>query len=151
MNLSSIIKSAPRYLQLRYGGLNSYVWESLFPRKEKNRILSKIKDESKKKEEFVRMKEVVDEATLLIFIFVTKKIFIEGSNAAKNAVDTLRELGVKEFYLGDAKFAGRNENVVLGDKLADRLFASLNRDMRSLLTDSIYMSDIINKYKTLSK
>lgn len=151
LNIYSIMRSAPRYLSLRYGELNSYVWESLFPRNYKNRLLSKIKDLDKKKKKIIQMKEIVDEATLLTFIFVTRKIFLEGSLAAKKAVDTLNELGVKEFYLGNTKFTERNENVVLGDDLAQKLFDSLDVDAKNLILNSTYMYDILNKYKNLIK
>jgi Fe-S oxidoreductase len=149
INLSSIIKIAPRYLTRQYGALNSYVWEGVFPRESRNRALNKIKDESKRKEKFSRMKDIVDEATLLTFIFVTRKVLMEGTEAAKNAVDTLKSIGVKEFYLGKAKFSGRNENVMQGERLAGKLFSSLNKDMQGLISNSNFMSDIINKYKNI--
>ena len=149
MNLSSIMKSAPRYLALRYGALNSYVWESLYPAPEKNRILYRIKGESSRKKELNRMRRIVDEATLLVFVFVTRRIFLEGSDAAKKAVDTLKELGINEFYLGKAKFAGRNENVLQGERLAKKLFDSLSAEMKSLISESTYMSDVINVYREI--
>jgi len=150
MNLSSVMKSAPRYLTRQYGALNSYVWEGVFPRESRNRTLYKIKDESKRKERLARMKDVVDEATLLTFIFVTRKVLMEGTEAAKKAVDTLKSIGIKEFYLGKAKFSGRNENVMQGERLAKKLFSSLNNDMQELISNSNFISDIINKYKDVN-
>lgn len=151
MSFTNLIKGAPRYLTLRYGSLNSYVWESLFPKKDITRRFSKIKDEKIKKTEIGIMKNIVDEATLLVFIFVTRKVFIEGSNTAKEAVDILKELGVNEFYLGKAKFSERNENVMMGEKLSERLLLSLNPEMRDLVLDSNYIYQILDRYKKLTK
>lgn len=150
MSFANLMKSAPRYLVLRYGALNSYVWESLFPRKELNKKLSKIKDEKIKKSEIDKIKNIVDEATILVFIFVTRKIFIEGSNTAKEAVDILKELGVDGFYLGKAKFSGRNENVMMGENLSEKLLSSLDPEMRSLILNSNYIYQILDKYRNLT-
>jgi Fe-S oxidoreductase len=151
MSFANLMKSAPRYLTLRYGSLNSYVWESLFPKKDINKRLFKIKDEEIKKTEIGVMKSIVDEATLLVFIFVTRKVFIEGSNTAKEAVDILKELGVNEFYLGKAKFAERNENVMMGERLSERLLLSLNPEMRALVLDSNYVYQILDRYRKLTR
>lgn len=147
MNIYEIIKNGPRYLTIRYGSLNSYVWEHLFPQDYKNRILGKIKNKEEKKEKIIKMKELVDEATVLVFIFVTRQIFTEGSRAAKETVDILKELGVNEFYLGSKKFTKRNENVILGDNLAQELLLSLDDKTQKLILEAKYPYQIINEYK----
>lgn len=151
MNLSEVMKSAPKYITQRYGSLNSYVWESLYPQAQKNKLLNKISNEEEKKGELRRMKEVVDEATLLLFIFVTRRFFEEGSEAAKRAVDIFKELGVNEFYLGSTKFEGRNENVLMGEVLANKLFESLPYEMRSVIAESRFMSDILDRYRDFTR
>ena len=127
MKVYTVFNKAPRYLSQRYGALNSLVWETLFPQEYKNKLLRKIKSEEKRTAVIQKMKDIADEATTVLFIFVTKKLFIEGSNAAKNAVDILKELGVTQFKLGNSIFSERNENVVLGDVLAEKLLQSLNK------------------------
>ena len=151
MNISEIMKSAPRYLTLRYGSLNSYVWESLFPQDYRNRIFSRIKSEPERKGKFIKMKSLADEASLLVFIFVTRKIFQEGATAAKDTVDILKELDVEEFYLGSAKFSGRNENVILGDLLAEELLNLLDDEMKTFLLEAHYVSNIIDRYQVIKK
>lgn len=145
MKIYDVMKYAPRYISLRYGSLNSYVWETLFPTKYKNKIL-KNKDDATKKERIEWMKSLAEEASLLAFIFVTKKIFIEGSQAAKDAVDIFAELNVPEFYLGTARFSERNDNVVLGDKLAEKLVNILDDSARKLLDDKRYLYEILAVY-----
>lgn len=151
MNISEVIKGAPKYLIQRYISLNSYVWDSLFPPDGRGLIFSKIKSSKERKEKLIRMKTIVDEATVLVFIFITRKIFIEGSVASKNTVDTLEELGVKELFLGKKKFFKRNKNVVLGDKLAQRLLLTVKNDIKPLLTNAKYVSDIIDQFKKVVK
>lgn len=151
MNISEVMKGAPRYITLRYGALNSYVWESLFPEDYRNRIFSDVRDPVARDFKFQRMKSLADEASLLVFIYVTKKVFEEGARAAKNAVDIFKELDIDEFYLGRSKFSGRNENVVLGDNLANELFALLSQDAKKLISEAHFISNIIDKYKEVRK
>ena len=71
--------------------------------------------------------------------------------ATKSAVDILKEIGVPELYLGNTKFSGRNKNVIMGDQLAEKLLKSLNRDARNIIAESVYISDIIEKYEKIKK
>ncbi len=143
------MKNAPRYLTLRYGALNAYVWEGLFPQEYRNKIIGRVKDPVEKKAVFIKMKAFAEEASLLVFIFVTRRIFNEGSTAAKSAVDVFKELDVREFYLGNTKFSGRNENVVMGDTLAEALMAGLDKKTKSLILESNYVSEIVDIYKKI--
>ncbi|MFA6256807.1 MAG: hypothetical protein WCT29_00675 [Candidatus Paceibacterota bacterium] len=149
MNISEIMKSAPRYLAMRYGSLYTYVWQSLFPKEYINKVLYRIDNPKEKKEKFFRMKTIAEEASVLVFLFYTKKMLIEGANATKNTVDILKELDIKEFRLGKTRFAGRNNNVILGDRLAERLLRLLDDDVKRLLSRTEYMSQIIDHYRRL--
>lgn len=146
MSFYQAMKGAPRYLTMRYGSLNSYAWEVLFPKEVKNRILSRRNDRSKQ-EVINKMKMIVDEASMLAFIFAIKRTFNAGSEAAKNAVDILKDLGVQEFYLGDVVYSERNENVLMGDVLADKLLSTLSADTRRRIQDATSITDILNSYK----
>ena len=148
MRVHEVMKYAPRYLSLRYGSLNSYVWDRLFPPEYKNKLLRYRNDETKK-ERIEWMKSLADEASLLSFIFVTKKIFKEGSQAAKDAVDILAKLDVNEFFLGRTCFSGRNENVILGDVLAEKLMSVLGEDARRLIENKDYLFEIIEVYENI--
>ena len=68
MNISEVMKLAPRYLTLRYGSLNSYVWESLYPQDYRNRIFSNIEEGASRDAKFQSMKSLADEASLLVFL-----------------------------------------------------------------------------------
>jgi hypothetical protein len=146
MHLSELTKSAPKFISDRYGSLNSYVWETLFPEDLKNRVMRRT-HKRERKARFQSMKELVEEATLLAFIFVVHKTFIEGSVAAKNAVDTFRELGVPGFHLGKTYFSGRNEAVVLGDNLASEMLEVLRGEARQLVLNSNKLHEILEPYK----
>jgi len=146
MRVHEVMKFAPRYLSLRYGSLNSYVWEKLFPPEYRSKLL-RYKNDETKKERIEWMKSLADEASLLAFIFVTKKIFSEGAQAAKDAVDIFAKLDVNEFYLGTTCFSGRNENVILGDMLAEKLMVTLGNDARKLIEDKNYLFEITDVYE----
>ena len=147
MSISEIMKGAPKYLSMRYGSLHSYVWQALFPQDYINKVLHKIDSPKEKKEKMMRMKSLADEASILVFIFYTKKMLTEGATATKNTVDILKELKVDEFRLGNTDFSKRNKNVVLGDILSEKLLSLLSNEIKNLLSEVVYISQIIDYYK----
>jgi hypothetical protein len=152
LSISEVLKSAPRYLSMRYNSLNFYVWETLFPEDYRKKVLLKLNTSSERKEEYAKMKSISDEATLLVFIFVVKNFFSEGSRMAKATVDTLKEFDVPGFNLGKSFFSERNENVVLGDKLAEKLIFLLeDSDAAALIKNSKHIYEILDKYTALKK
>jgi len=149
MNYSDILKNAPRYLSMRYNSLNNYVWENLFSEDYRKKILSKFDTASERKIEYARMKSLSDEATIIVFIFVIRTFFSEGSRMAKNTVDALKEFNINGFNLGKTVFSDRNENVVLGDELANKLFNILNDKARAVIVDSDHIYEILEKYRII--
>ncbi|HSR89074.1 MAG TPA: hypothetical protein VLK22_01565 [Candidatus Udaeobacter sp.] len=143
------LKNAPRYLIIRYNSLSSYVWDNLFPNDYRRKVLSRIKTLNERKNEYKMMRSISDEATLLVFIFVINNFFTEGSRMAKKTIDILKEFNVSGFYLGRSFFEERNENVVLGDRLAQRLLALLDNKTRDLVLNSKYIYEILEKYKEI--
>lgn len=148
MNIHEVLKDAPKYLAQRYGSLNKYVFAYLFP-PEYRSVRLRIKDPKKRKEREEKMKLLTDEASLYVFIYVVRKTLTEGSRAAKDAVDVFKSLGVNGFRLGRAEFSGRNENVMLGENLANKMNKKLSLEVDSALQDAIYMYQILDKYKEL--
>lgn len=132
---------------MRYSSLYSYVWQNLFPSEYINRILNKIDSSKEKKEKIARMKTIAEEATVLCFLFYTRKMLADGASATKDTVDILKELNIDKFRLGKTEFSGRNKNVVLGDKLAEKLLHLLSDDVKALLSNTKYFSQIIDHYK----
>jgi hypothetical protein len=148
MNPNTFLKNAPRFLTARYGSLNKYVQETLLPVDKLDNLRKRFKAKGELTVELKRVRDIVDEASFVTFIFVIKKSFNEGSTAAKSAVDTFSGLNVDGFRIGSKYFSGRNKYVLEGDVLAETLLRSISDPrIRSLVQDSKYMSDIMEAYK----
>lgn len=152
MDTSELFSNAPKYISSRFYTINNYAWKAFFPDNSLNERLRKIDNEKLSKRELSRIKEVVSEASLAIFIFLLKRFFDEGSNAAKQAVDTFAELGIEGFQIGSKYFSGRNENVIEGDILADALLATIeDKELIELINNSKYVYQIVDRYKEFIK
>lgn len=150
MDTADIFKNAPRYVITRFYTINNYVWKAFFPENELNEKLRKMNNKDLSKKELSRIKGIVSEAALVIFIFLLKRFFTEGSNAAKKAVDVFKELDIEGFQIGSKYFSERNENVIEGDKLADALIQSIDdKDLLNLINNSTQVYQIIDRYKKL--
>jgi hypothetical protein len=152
MNTSELFKDVPQFLVKRYVSINKYVWENLFPEDFRAERLTRIQGKDKRKAEFAKMKQIADEATLVAFIFLTKQLFSEGSNAAKKAVDAFKELEIDGFYIGSTFFQGRNPNVLRGERLVTALLGYLKDErLKIMIRQSHKLSDIISEYKEIYK
>ena len=148
MDTTSIFKNAPKYISTRFNSINNYTWKAFFPDNELNRRLKKINDKQLSKQELLRLRNIVSEASLVIFIFLLKRFFTEGSNAAKEAVDTFKFLGVEGFQIGSKYFSERNENVIQGDNLADELISIIHdHKLLDLINNSSHVYQIIEEYR----
>lgn len=150
MNPSTIFKNAPKYISQRFSAINSYTWTSFFPENALNERLRRFPKGQGSKTELARLKDVVNEASLIIFIFLLKRFFLDGSNAAIQAVDTFKELGIDGFQIGSKKFKDRNKNVMKGEELAAQLMQSItDEELKALINESQFVTQIIDKYKPL--
>lgn len=150
MNSSTYFKNAPKYISQRFSAVNSYTWISLFPENSLNEHLRQFPKGQENKTELARLKDIVNEASIVIFIFLMKRFFLDGTDAAIQAVDTFKELGVKGFQIGSKKFADRNKNVMKGKELAAKLIDSItNEELKELVNESQYANQIIEKYKPI--
>ena len=148
MDTTQIFKNAPRYIVTRFYTINNYVWKAFFPENELNERLKKIENKDLSNKELARLKDIVSEASLLVFIFLLKRFFTEGSNAAKEAVDIFSELGIKGFQIGSKYFSERNENVIEGDELAEALISTIeDKELLDLINNSKQVYQIIDRYK----
>jgi len=148
MNSSDFLDGAPKFLTNRFNSVNKFVWETMFPEEKRNEIIKKKKSKIERKAEFIRLRSISDEAAIIVFLFLIYRFFIDGSKAAKNAVDTLKELDIQGFYIGSNFFAERNEKVIQGDKLSDILILALqDENVKRLVTKSTHVSEIIDEYK----
>ena len=148
MGNSDLLKSIPYFLQLKVRSLRKYTWAELLPSSTLNLILSRVDTQNEKDAEFKRLKGIVDEATSAGIIFLLLKTFQEGHEAAKMAVDTFQDLGVEGFSIGSQYFEGRNENVMRGEVLAQKLLDKISdEELVQLISDSDYLYEIINYYR----
>ena len=147
----NIFKEAPKFISQRFAAINAYVWNSFFPDNALNKELRKIEAEAEQKKELSRLKKIVNEASIVILIFLLRKFFIEGTEAAIKAVDTFKELGVDEgFQIGSKHFEGRNENVMQGYKLAEALMANIeDSELLDLINNAKYTTQIIERYRKI--
>lgn len=147
----SIFKDAPKFISQRFAAINAYAWSSFFPDNTLNKELRKIESEAKQKKELAKIKRIVNEASIVILIFLLRKFFIEGTEAAIKAVDTFKELGIEEgFQIGSKHFEGRNENVMQGYKLAEALMANIeDPELIDLINNSKYATQIIDRYRKI--
>lgn len=139
-------------MTLRYNSLNRYVQESFLTPDKIEQIRQRFKTKDEKRTEIRRIKGIASEASLVAFIFIVRKMFTEGSKAAKNAVDTFKELNVDGFRIGSKLFQNRNENVTQGDELAENLLNSISDEkVKALIIKSQYLSEILREYEVLVK
>jgi len=146
----NITMTIPLFLRRRQVSLRKYVNEKLFPYSEL-KILFKNKNKQEIKIIVDKVKDIVNECTFACTIFSFKQIFHEGTKAASEAVDTFKELGVHKINIGKKEYFNRNGNVLEGDHLCSFLLDSIkNQELKDLIKNSNYFSDIINRYKNVS-
>jgi hypothetical protein len=66
-------------------------------------------------------------------------------------VDIFKELGVEGFSFGKKFFSGRNENVIMGDKLCDKLLETVGKEAQDIIKETEYIYEIIEKYEKIKK
>jgi len=78
-------------------------------------------------------------------------VFLEGTKAASEAVDIFKKLGVPKMNIGKKEYFERNDNVLEGDRLYDFLLDSIqSHELKKLISNSNYYSEIIDRYKNVS-
>jgi hypothetical protein len=102
---SDWLGALPRSVRQRFEGLGSYV--------------SGVLEEYDRRSKLNRSQ--IQEIHLRIFIEELSGFFIDGSRAAARAVDAFEQLGIHGFRIGNETFAGRNEAVTRGQRLAEAL------------------------------
>jgi hypothetical protein len=140
----------PLFLRRRQISLRKYVNEKLFPDSE-IRILFKGKSKQETKTIVNKVNDIVNECTFACTVFSFKQMFLEGTKAASEAVDTFQKLGIQKISIGKKEYFERNDNVLEGDRLYKILLNSIeNHELKDLINNSIFFSDIIDRYKNVS-
>jgi hypothetical protein len=146
--MSDNIEGCPRFISSKFGYTRSYVWERLFPDDYRKRALQGIRDKEMRKEKMKNMRRLSDEAALLVFIFDVHNYLEEGTRDAELSVDTLKSLGVNGYKIGSSLFSERNENVMMGQTLADEMIRQLGgEEFASTLKQYKDHHDIISEYE----
>jgi len=99
----------PRSLQNRLSSLGTYV-----------KIIVDEQETGIPKKDRLRREEL-QAIRYVVLIYMLNRIFLEGARTAREAVDELALHGIPELVIGRTRFAGRNENVMLGDRLSGQL------------------------------
>lgn len=150
MSSTDFLSGAPKFITTRFNSVNKYVWQTLFPEQTVKEQIIKFKTKADRKKEINRLKGISEEASTVVFLFLLNKFFTEGAKAARQAVDTFKELGVDGFFIGGNYFSERNEKVIQGDKISENLLASIKDEKaKELVTNSNYVSEILEKYRSL--
>lgn len=105
-------ESLPRALKLRFDGLGNYV-SSVLEEQTRAGTLSR---------------EATRQIHIVAFIKSLDDFLREGTQAAGRAVDQFATLGIRGFRIGTEEFAGRNEAVMRGQVLSDRLRSTIAND-----------------------
>lgn len=150
MSSTDFLSGAPKFITTRFNSVNKYVWQTLFPEQTVKEQIFKFKTKADRKKEINRLKGISEEASTVVFLYLLNKFFTEGAKAARQAVDTFKELGVDGFFIGGNYFSERNEKVIQGDKISENLLASIKDEKaKELVTNSNYVSEILDKYRSL--
>jgi len=99
------IRELPRSIRMRFDSLGKYV-----------RV---ILEEAGLRDRLTR--QDIERIHIAIFVRVLDEFLRDGTAAAVAAVDTLSDLGVQGFTVGRERFAGRNDAVMRGERLANGL------------------------------
>jgi len=150
MSSTDFLTGAPQFITARFNSVHKYVWQTLITEQIIKEKLIKKKTKAERRKEIARLKSISEEASTLIFLFLLNKFFLEGAKAAKQAVDTFKDLKVEGFYIGGNYFSERNDKVIQGDKISQQLLNTIHDEKaRNLVTHSNYVYEILNEYKKL--
>jgi hypothetical protein len=121
-------ESLPRALKLRFDGLGSYV-SAVLEEQSKTTTLSR---------------DAIKQIHIVAFIKSLDDFLREGTQAATRAVDQFESLGVRGFRIGTEEFSGRNEAVMRGQVLSDRLRSAVANDsLRRFISMDRPLRDVI--------
>ncbi|NOU47529.1 MAG: hypothetical protein HOO86_10765 [Bacteroidales bacterium] len=148
MSSTDFLTGAPKFITTRFNSVHKYVWQTLFSEQIIKEKLIKKKTKAERRKEIARLKSISEEASTLVFLFLLNKFFLEGAKAAKQAVDTFKDLNVEGFYIGGNYFSERNDKVIQGDEISQQLLDTIQDEKaKNLVTHSNYVYEILNEYK----
>lgn len=146
--INDLLRMLPMSYRKRFSAIRNYSYERLYPEPERSELFL----HAKSKEDRIKIRKVmnanVENLSVILFIFFLKKMFVEGYKATITTVDTFKELGVKGYSIGGIYYADRNENVMLGNLLYNKLMESISDSvLRNKIVESEKMHEIVDFYK----
>jgi len=105
--------------QLPYSTRRRFEWVSGYVQA----VVESLETGKTSKQKLTKIEIQVIQITVLVRCL--EFFFREGSRAARGAVNGLETVGVRGFTIGSSEFLGENENVRMGDSLANQLMRSL--------------------------
>ncbi|MBK7143608.1 MAG: hypothetical protein IPH75_16215 [bacterium] len=137
----------PRFARLHFAQLRAHVRAELFPHGYLPATDRARLSQLEQVERMERARSLVNEATVVAFVFVISRFLSRGTDMAKATVDLLRESGIPRFTIGSVEYAERNENVMMGQVLAEQLIQSLPTELRAFLVGKKYLYEVLMPYK----
>lgn len=142
-------ENTPKYIRDRFFNLRGYVWHELFP---KDEFVQKLNRRATKQEKRIfkgKVNDILNEAALVLSIFLMRKFFADGTKLAIEAVDVFFKLNLEGFSVGSVEYSGRNENVMMGQILSEKLYEHLPIEVNKLIEGKQYPYEIIELYRGL--
>jgi hypothetical protein len=139
----------PRFLSKRFQNLYTYVWGKLYSESYLKRNLFNIKDAEARKKRHEELRELAREVQWMVFIFLVHRFLENGTIAAEQALQTLRDIkGIKSFRIGNKRFAKGSPAVMEGRRLAKSLMKEVkSKKMKRLILRANSTTDIIYPYR----
>jgi len=140
----------PLFIQRRLYPFRNYVSDKLYPAAYIKQI-TKNKKPDERKIILKNINLIITECSYACFIFSLKQFFEEGTRAAAEAVDVFTGLGIDSFYIGKKDYSKNNINVNEGKELYEIMMNAISSiQLKNLILNSKYYSEIIDRYKDVS-
>lgn len=142
-----MLEGAPKYLLNRFYSLREYARHELFPGRQYLNQLNQHQTTEAKALFKSESKDIIDEVAFLLLVFFMRSFFAEGTKIAIETVDLLNELHCSGFSFGSREFVERNENVMMGKVLSEKLYCGLSREVRDLIGEKKHHYEIVELYR----
>ncbi|HEY5235320.1 MAG TPA: hypothetical protein VIJ14_04005, partial [Rhabdochlamydiaceae bacterium] len=107
-----------------------------------------IKSKSEKRARRNELKQLAAKVQWVVFLYLLRRFFLTGSEAAEEAVRIFAELKIEKFKIGKKEFFEGSDSVKEGKVLAERLMDAISdKKIKKLILESVWASDIIYHYR----
>jgi len=141
MSLREVLAAMPYRLRSRFESLSTYV----------NACIEQAIEELRRSRAPGASRRVLSDEQrqviqVTVFIIAVARFFRDGTRAAGMATAEFEELGSPGFAVGRTVFEGRNDNVMMGETLAQELLAVAEDDVIHRWVDSdLALGEIVSR------